>query len=123
MSFLVRLIVGVIAVWLTVALGHAMGIGLEWKGPFAAFIFVVALAVVNAVIRPIVKLLTLPLNCMTFGLLAFVINALLFWGTAYLTKGLAVKGFVAALFGSIVLTVLSGIMNSLVKPVESSSRS
>lgn len=115
MSFLYRLVIGIIAVWLTVQLGQMMGVGLAWHGVVGAFVFVIVLAVVNAVIRPIVKLITLPLTCLTFGLFAFVVNALLFWGVAAATDGIVVKNFLAALFGSVVLTIVSGIMNSFVK--------
>ncbi len=75
----------------------------------------IVLAVVNAVIRPIVKLLSMPLNCLTFGLFAFVVNALLFWGTAVVTRGIEVRDFWAALFGSLVLGVLSAVINTVFK--------
>jgi len=115
MSFLIRWIVGVIAVCATVHVGRIIGVGLEWRGWPRALLFVVVLAIVNAVIRPIVKVLTLPLNCLTFGLFAFVVNALLFWGTAYFTKGIEVQTFWAALFGSVVLGFLSAIINALIR--------
>ena len=118
MNFLVRLIVGILSVWLTVWIGQRSGIkslGLEWVGFWRALLFVVVLGLVNAFIRPIVKLLTLPLNCLTFGLFAFVVNALLFWGVTKWTGGITVHSFWAALFGSVVLAVLSGIINSLIR--------
>lgn len=115
MSLIIRGIVSVFAVWLTVFLGSHMGVGLTWRGWPGAIVFVLVLAVVNAVIRPIVKLFTMPISCMTLGLFAFVVNALLFWLVAAVTHGLNVKNFWAALFGSVVLTILSGIINSIVK--------
>lgn len=115
MNFVIRLIVGLIAVWLTVKLGQWLGVGLAWGGSLRALLFVVVLGVVNAVIRPLVKLFTLPLNCLTFGLFAFVVNALLFWLTAVVTGGVRVSGFWAALFGSVVLAILSGIINNVAR--------
>jgi putative membrane protein len=114
LNILTRWIISIVAVWLTVQLGRALGLGLSWNGFIAAALFVAVLAFVNAVIRPIVKLFTLPLNCLTFGLFALVINAFLFWLTASVTGGLAVHGVMAALFGSIVLSLLSGLINGFV---------
>lgn len=115
MSLVYRLIGGMVAVWLTVLLGHHLGLGLKMNGPLNELIFIVVLAIANAVIRPIVKLFAWPLTCLTFGLFAFVVNALLFWGVAAVTKGIQVNGFLAALFGSVVLSILSGIINSFIK--------
>jgi putative membrane protein len=59
---------------------------------------------VNMFVKPIVKLLTLPMLLITLGLFAFVINAALLGLTAWLTDGLTVDGFVAALLGSLVIS-------------------
>ena len=120
MNILTRWLVSIVAVWLTVILGQAMGLGLSWNGFLAAAIFVAVLAFVNAVIRPIVMLFTMQLNCLTLGLFAFLVNALLFWLTASVTGGIKVGGILAALFGSIMLSLLSSIINSFVskKPKE-----
>ncbi|MEN6519602.1 MAG: phage holin family protein [Armatimonadota bacterium] len=115
MSFIIRWLVGVLAAWLTVQVGQMIGVGLSWGGFGKALLFVLVLGIVNAIIRPIVKLFTLPLTCLTFGLFAFVVNALFFWLAAVITGGVEVRDFLAALFGSVVLSVLSGIINSFVK--------
>ena len=73
---------------------------------------VVALGIANAVIRPIVKLLTLPLNCLTFGLFSFVINALMFWGAGAVTGAYQV-GFIGALVGSILMGIINGIASNV----------
>jgi len=75
---------------------------------------VLALGVANAVLRPILKALTLPLTCLTFGLFAFVINALLFWlaGQAVPTM-FHVQGWQGALFGSLVMGLVGGILNNV----------
>lgn len=74
---------------------------------FSALIAVVILGLVNAVIRPIFILLTLPVTLLTLGLFLFVINALLFWFAGDILRGFRVDGFVAALFGSIVYSLAS----------------
>ncbi len=63
------------------------------------------LGLVNAVIRPIVVVLTLPLTILTLGLFILVINAALFGLTAALIRGFAVHGFWAALLGSLVVSI------------------
>jgi putative membrane protein len=121
-NFLIRLALGVVAVWFTVQLGHMIGVGLGWNGAWNALLFVIVLAIVNAVVRPIAKLLAMPLTCLTFGLFSFVVNALLFWAVAHFSGWLDVRNFWAALFGSVVFGILSGMINSLVKR-QSGSRS
>lgn len=114
-NLIVRWLIGVVAVWLTVQLGVMLGVGLGWKGFWGAVVFVLALALVNAFIRPMIRAFTLPLTCLTFGLFTFVVNALLFLGTAHFTNGIKVSGFWAALFGSVVLSLLSSIINGFVR--------
>lgn len=113
MQILLRWVVGAVALFATVWLGKKIGIGLELRDIGSAFVVVLALALVNAVIRPVVKLITLPLNCLTLGLFSFVVNALMFWLVGELHIGLYVKGFLAALFGSVVLSLISGVLNTL----------
>jgi putative membrane protein len=85
------------------------------NGAVTALVVVVVLAIVNATIGLIVKLITAPLNCLTLGLLSFVINALMFWLVGSLNLGsFVVNGFWAALFGSVVMTVISSVLTTLV---------
>ncbi len=72
-----------------------------------AFIAALVLGLVNAVIRPILVILTLPVTLLTLGLFLFVINALLFWLAAEVVHGFAVAGFMAALIGSILYSVIT----------------
>ena len=75
---------------------------------------VLALGIANAVLRPIVKILTLPLTCLTFGLFAFVINAGLFWLAGQVLPGkFHVAGWQGALFGSLVMGLVGGILNNV----------
>jgi putative membrane protein len=57
-------------------------------------------------------LLTLPINLITFGLFSFILNALLFWFVASFVQGFGVAGFVAALLGSVVLTLVSWVIDA-----------
>ncbi len=121
MNVLVRWIVAAIAVWLAVWLGDKIGIGLEWMGFGKALIFVLVLALLNTLVRPIVLILinlfAMPLNCLTMGLFglvsALILNVLFFWWAANLTGGLKVDGFLAAFFGSVVVSVASGAISGL----------
>ncbi|MEO5691619.1 MAG: phage holin family protein [Usitatibacter sp.] len=74
---------------------------------FAALIAALVLGLVNAVIRPVLLLLTLPVTILTLGLFIFVINALLFWFVAEVVQGFKVTGFWAAMIGSILYSVIT----------------
>ena len=71
----------------------------------AAMVAALVLGLFNAVLRPLLVLLTLPVTVLTLGLFLFVINALLFWGAAQVLDGLAVAGFGAALIGSLIYSL------------------
>jgi putative membrane protein len=75
----------------------------------AALIAALVLGLINALIRPVVLILTLPINILTLGLLTFVINALLFLFAADLVSGFHVEGFWPALWGSIVYSLISAV--------------
>jgi putative membrane protein len=118
MGFLIRLIINALALWLTVFLGRQLGldlhIGAGANGAVTALIVVIVLAVVNATIGLIVRLITAPLNCLTLGLLSFVINALMFWLVGSLgIPGFRVGSFVAGLFGSVVMTIISSVLTTM----------
>jgi putative membrane protein len=74
---------------------------------FAAAIAALVLGLVNALVRPILVILTFPVTLLTLGLFLFVINALLFWLVAELVPGFNVNGFLAALVGSILYSVIT----------------
>jgi putative membrane protein len=81
--------------------------GVSVESFFAALIAALVLGLVNAVIRPILVILTLPATILTLGLFIFVINALLFWFVAEIVHGFKVTGFGAALLGSILYSVIT----------------
>ena len=67
----------------------------------------VVIVFINAFIKPVLKLLTLPINILTLGLFTLVINALLFMFVGYVVPGIEIDGFLSALLGSIILSILS----------------
>ena len=72
----------------------------------AALIAAAVLGLLNAVVRPVLVLLTLPVTVVTLGLFLFIINALMFWAASGLLSGFDVRGFVPALIGSLIYSVL-----------------
>lgn len=87
--------------------------GVTVDGFYAALIVALVLGIVNALIRPILIFLTLPINIVTLGLFTFVINALLFWFVSTFVKGFNVSGFVAAFWGALLLWAVSWVTNAL----------
>lgn len=81
--------------------------GVQVEGWGAALIGAIVLGFVNAIVRPLMVLLTLPLTILSFGLFLLVINALMLWLMAALVPGIRVQGFGPALIGSLVLTLLN----------------
>ena len=81
--------------------------GVQVTSIVAAVIAALVLGLVNAVVRPILVILTLPVTILTLGLFLFVINALLFWLVAELVPGFEVKGFLAALIGSLLFSLIT----------------
>lgn len=74
----------------------------------AAFV----IGLLNVVMRPVLVLLTLPVTILTLGLFLFVINALVFWAAASLLDGFQVRGFWAAMIGSLIYTLLGVVIES-----------
>jgi putative membrane protein len=89
--------------------------GLEVSGFYAALITALVLGLVNAVIRPLVILLTLPINILTLGLFTFIINALLFWFVSTVVKGFEVAGFWPAFWGALIMSLVSWVLGLLLK--------
>lgn len=86
-----------------------IGVSSFWTALVAALV----LGLVNAVIRPILILLTLPATILTLGLFIFVINGLLFWMVGSFVDGFQVGGFWAGFFGAIVFSVISWLLSAL----------
>ena len=84
----------------------------DYDSRTAVFAFALILGLINATIRPVLRLLTLPLTCLTFGLFAVVLNAALFGLAAWLAPGMRVT-FWGAVVGAIIAAGASGIIFSV----------
>jgi len=82
----------------------------------AALIAALVLGLVNAVIRPILILLTLPATVLTLGLFIFIINGLLFWFVGSFIQGFFVAGFWAGVLGAIIYSVIAWLLSALLLP-------
>jgi putative membrane protein len=112
MKFLIRLVITAVALWAAVALVP----GIEHTGPWLNLLGVaLVFGIVNAVIRPVLLMLTCPLVLLTLGLFIFVLNALMLWLTSALSQALAlgfvVTGFLPALIGGLVVAIVSTALN------------
>jgi putative membrane protein len=110
MSLLVHWLIYAVAIVITAYLLP----GVRLSGFSAALITALVLGLVNTIIRPLLLLLTLPLNIVTLGLFTFVINALLILLTSSLVPGFTVTGFWWALIFSLVLSVINYLLGFIV---------
>ncbi len=85
---------------------------------YTAVIVAVIWGILGLTVRPVLKLLTLPINILTLGLFSFVLNALLFWFLATFIQGFHVYGFVPALEGSFILAVVAWAIRAVFKHEE-----
>jgi len=114
-TFVVRLLVNAGALWVATRLVP----GVTYAGGWLPFLGVaVVFGVVNAFIAPVAKILTFPLIIVTLGIFALVINGFMLWLTSSLSTvlglGFHVRGFWAALWGALVVSIVSTILSMLV---------
>jgi putative membrane protein len=100
---------------LTLALGITAYIlpGIDVSSPGALLVSALVLGFLNAILKPVLVLLTLPLTVLTLGVFYLVLNAILFALAAVLVPGFTVSGFGAAFLGAIVMSLLSMFLGSL----------
>jgi putative membrane protein len=111
-GFLIRLAIGAFGLWVAELLLDGISIDGRVALLFAAFL----LGVVNAVVRPVFVLLTLPLTLLTLGLFLLVINAFMLELVAFLVPGFHVANFMSAFFGSIIVSVVSWAASAWIGP-------
>jgi putative membrane protein len=116
MAFLIRWLVNAAALW--VATQIVPGVSYS-GGPIPLLAVALVFGVVNAVIRPVAKILTFPIIILTLGLFALVINGLMLMLTSALSSALGlgfhVGGFWAAFWGALVVSVVSTILSLLIR--------
>lgn len=88
--------------------------GIQVSGFFSAFFAAAILGVLNAFFRPVVVILTLPINILSLGLFTFVINALMLKLASGVIPGFEVFGFWSAVFGSLLISIVSWILSSFI---------
>ena len=110
--------VGLFIRWLilTVAIIFASYLldGIHVRDFFSAFLAAAALGILNALFRPILIILTLPINILSLGLFTFVINALLLKMASGIISGFDVHGFWTAVFGSLIISLVSWLLTSFI---------
>jgi len=111
MPFLLRLIINMVAILI---IAHLLPSLIRVEGWMAALAAAFLLGVVNALLRPLLILLTFPLTTLTFGLFLLVINGIMLWLVAVLVPGFEVNGFLGALAGSLLISLVSWILSSLI---------
>lgn len=111
MKLIIRILVGALALLLVAE--FVPGITLD--GLYPAIIAAVILGFLNAIVRPILVILTLPITVLTLGLFMFVINAALFMFAASFIDGFSVDSFWLALLGSLLVSILTSVGNRLIK--------
>lgn len=109
---------GILIRWLTttaaiVATAYLLD-GIHVSGFFSAFFAAAVLGILNAFFRPIALLLTLPINILSLGLFTFIINALMLKLASGIIPGFGVYGFWTAIFGSLLISLISWLLNSFV---------
>ena len=105
--FIIRLIVNALALMIVAYFLP----GVHVTGVVGAIVAAFVLGIINAILRPILVLLTLPIQIVTLGLFTLVINAVLFYWVGHMGIGLVVQGFWTAFIGAIVLGIVSFVLS------------
>jgi putative membrane protein len=116
MKFLLRLLINGVALWVATLIVP----GVTYSGGFLTFLAVaLVFGLLNALVRPVLRLLTCPLMILTLGLFTFVINAIILWLTSALSAkldlGFHVSGFGAAFLGALVISIVSVLLSVFVR--------
>ena len=109
---------GIFIRWLTstgaIILTSYLLSGIHVDGFLAAFFAAAMLGILNALFRPVALLITLPINILTLGFFTFVINALMLKMASGVISGFDVEGFGSAILGSLMISVISWLLNSFI---------
>ncbi len=109
MRLIIRLLINALIIYLIASYLP----GFEVHNFFTAIIVALVLGIINVTLKPLLIILTLPINILTLGLFTFVINAILLLLTAAIVKGFTVNGFWSALIASLFISLFSIITRSL----------
>ena len=109
-GFLLRVLINTAAIYLAATIVPGLAIG----GLLPALGAGLVLGLINAVVRPILIVLTLPVTLLTLGLFIFVLNGLCLWLTSWLVRGFVVSGFWSAVFGALIVSIVSWLLTAFV---------
>ena len=121
MGIVIRVVLNAVAVWIATLIVPGVDVETDSTGKKILTLVVVGaiLGLINATIKPIVQLLSLPLTILSFGIFALVINGLLFWLVSAISSALGapfhVDGFWAGFWGALVVSIVSWILSIVVK--------
>jgi putative membrane protein len=110
MGFLLRVLINAVAIYLAAAIVP----GIEISGLPAALVAGLVLGLINAIVRPVLVILTLPVTLLTLGLFLFILNGLCLWLTSVVVEGFQVHGVVSAVLGALLVSVVSWILTAFV---------
>jgi putative membrane protein len=103
MRTIAKWVIGALGV---LAAGYLLPNYVSVAGFGTAFLVALVLGFINAFIRPVLLILTLPINIITLGLFTFIVNGFCFWAASFV-KGFTVKGFWGAVLGALIVSVIS----------------
>ena len=112
MGLVLRVAINAVAIYLAARL--VPGIELYGEAIWPALLAGLVLAILNAVVRPVLVLITLPLTFVTLGLFLLVLNAFCLWLTSVIVTGFVVRGFWAAFLGALLISVVSWVLTMFV---------
>lgn len=109
--FLIRMVITSAAVLVVVKI-------LPWvevSDPSALIVTALLLGIFNSILRPLLIILTLPINILSFGLFIFIINGLILYLIAFLVPGFEISSFGAAVLASLLISITAGIINWMIR--------
>ena len=112
MSFLIKLLVSALAVWIAAYLLPGVHLQNDAK---TIIIVALVLALLNAIVKPLLIILTIPVTIITLGLFLLVINALMVIWTSNLVGGFKIDGWLTALLFSLIVSIVSSILHSIAR--------
>ena len=113
MGLLIRLLVTTLAVLVASYVLSPNGY-FRVDDPLTAVLFAVVLGLLNAVVRPILAIITFPLTILTLGLFLLVLNALMFWLASVIVPGVHLDGFLGAFLGALITTIVSAVVSHFI---------
>jgi putative membrane protein len=119
MQLLLRFVISAAALYATAWILQLFGLArMDARYWHSWFVAVIIMALVNALIRPIARLITAPLNCLTFGIVGVVVNAVMFWLVSAISEAVGAPVFevkaLGALIGSLLVGAIGGLLSKLI---------